>query len=199
MPGSCRARSRITACGRCSPTPTSPAAPGGRGRAPAFPGRLAAASISTAGPQPQGLGGRGTVDLRNADVYELPVMIAMLKILSIRPPDQKAFSKSDADFRIQGEHIYFDKIDFTGDAISLLGKGEMNFQSETCTSRSRRSWAAASWASRLAQPVHRRQPTIDADPRGRHVAESRHAQGGLPRRRPGPATVAERLAREYQG
>jgi hypothetical protein len=78
----------------------------------------------------EGLSGRGSVALREADLYELPMVLAMLKLLSIRPPDQKAFSKSDADFRIQGEHIYFDKLDFTGDAISLLGKGEMNFQQE---------------------------------------------------------------------
>jgi hypothetical protein len=76
------------------------------------------------------LSGHGSIQLRDANVYELPLMIAMLKILSIRPPDPNAFSKSDIDYRIEGEHIYFDKLDFSGDAISLLGKGEMNFQSE---------------------------------------------------------------------
>ena len=45
-------------------------------------------------------------------------------------PDSNAFSRSDIDFRVQGEHVYFDRLDFTGDAISLLGKGEMNAQSE---------------------------------------------------------------------
>jgi hypothetical protein len=30
------------------------------------------------------------------------------------------------DFRIQGPDIYFDRIDFNGDAISLRGNGEMN-------------------------------------------------------------------------
>lgn len=75
------------------------------------------------------LTGHGSIQLRDANVYELPVMIAMLKILSVRAPDPNAFSKSDVDYRIEGEHIYFDKLDFTGDAISLLGKGEMNFQS----------------------------------------------------------------------
>ena len=34
------------------------------------------------------------------------------------------------DYRIEGEHIYFDRINFHGDAISLRGKGEMNFQSQ---------------------------------------------------------------------
>ena len=55
-------------------------------------------------------------------------MIALLKILSIRPPDQTAFSTSDIDFRIDGGHVYFDRINFNGDAISLLGYGEMDFQ-----------------------------------------------------------------------
>jgi hypothetical protein len=74
------------------------------------------------------LAGRGTVQLRDADVYELPFMVALLKLLSIRAPDNSAFSKSDANFRIEGEHIYFDQLDFNGDAISMLGKGEMDFQ-----------------------------------------------------------------------
>ena len=56
-------------------------------------------------------------------------MISLLKILSIRPPDQNAFSDATIDYRVEGEHIYFDRIDFHGDAISLRGKGEMDFQS----------------------------------------------------------------------
>jgi hypothetical protein len=71
------------------------------------------------------LAGRGNVKLRNADIYELPVMVSLLKILTVRPPDATAFTKSDIDFRIEGEHVYFDRIDFTGDAVSLLGKGEI--------------------------------------------------------------------------
>ncbi len=72
--------------------------------------------------------GHGHIHLREADIYELPVMVALLKILSTRRPDRNAFSKADIDFRIEGEHIYFDQIDFSGDAVSLLGKGEMDMQ-----------------------------------------------------------------------
>jgi hypothetical protein len=74
--------------------------------------------------------GRGKIALRDADIYELPVMVALLKILSVRPPDKTAFTTSDMDFRMQGDHIYFDKLEFAGDAISLVGKGEMNFESD---------------------------------------------------------------------
>jgi hypothetical protein len=76
------------------------------------------------------LAGRGWIAITDANVYELPMMISMLKLLSIRAPDSNAFSRSDMAFRVQGEHVLFDRIDFTGDAISLKGKGEMDAQSE---------------------------------------------------------------------
>jgi hypothetical protein len=76
------------------------------------------------------LRGRGTVRLRDADIYELPVMLALLKVLSAQVPDTTAFSQSDVDFRLEGGHVYFDRIDFKGDAISLLGTGEMNLDHE---------------------------------------------------------------------
>lgn len=76
------------------------------------------------------LGGHGRVRLSEADVYEVPVMIALLKMLRAQRPDRAAFSTSDIDFRIEGNHIYIDRIKFAGDAISLVGNGEMNFQSE---------------------------------------------------------------------
>ncbi len=72
--------------------------------------------------------GDGLVRLREADVYELPVMVSLLKVLRLRPPDTTAFTTSNMDYRIQGEHLYFDRIDFTGDAISLWGSGEMDLE-----------------------------------------------------------------------
>ncbi|MFW5692817.1 MAG: AsmA-like C-terminal region-containing protein, partial [Thermoguttaceae bacterium] len=80
-----------------------------------------------AGPSTNAMVGHGAIQLDSADVYELPLMIALLKILSVRQPDRNAFSRSDIRFRVEGQHVYFDQIDFSGDAISLLGKGEMDF------------------------------------------------------------------------
>jgi hypothetical protein len=91
---------------------------------------MATLDLQGAGRSRNTLTGRGAIALRDANVYELPLMISMLKLLSIRAPDSNAFSRSDIDFRIQAEHVYFDRIKFTGDAISLLGKGEMNMQSQ---------------------------------------------------------------------
>ena len=71
-------------------------------------------------------GGKGAVRLFDADIYEVPVMLQTLKLLSIRRPDKTAFTSSDIDFRIRGNHIYMDRIKFTGDAISLRGKGDIS-------------------------------------------------------------------------
>jgi len=73
--------------------------------------------------------GRGQVRLRDADIYELPVVVALLKMLRIKAPDRKAFSSSLVDFRIEGPHAYLDNIELAGDAISLVGNGEVDFDS----------------------------------------------------------------------
>src|SRR5262249_5960075 len=66
--------------------------------------------------------------LRDAKWYGLPAMITLLKLLSIQRPNSTAFTNSNADFRIEGDDLVFDRIDFSGDAISLKGKGRMNSQ-----------------------------------------------------------------------
>ena len=46
--------------------------------------------------------------------------------MSVRRPNKTAFNNSDIDFRIQGDRLYFDRLDFKGDAITLKGNGEMD-------------------------------------------------------------------------
>ena len=72
--------------------------------------------------------GTGAIRLFEADIYEIPVMLALLKLLSIRQPDTTAFTSSEIDFRVQGEHVYLDRINFNGDAVSLKGSGEMDLE-----------------------------------------------------------------------
>lgn len=76
------------------------------------------------------LRGKGEFHLVDADVYKLSVMMSLLKILSLKEVNDSGFSTGDAEFRIDGNHVYFDKIVFSGDAFSLIGKGEMDFKSQ---------------------------------------------------------------------
>jgi hypothetical protein len=52
----------------------------------------------------------------------------MLKLLSVQRPNRTAFTTSDIDFRIEGDELELDRIDFNGDAICMKGKGRLNRQ-----------------------------------------------------------------------
>ncbi|MFK7766014.1 MAG: hypothetical protein AB8B55_02145 [Mariniblastus sp.] len=71
--------------------------------------------------------GVGTIQLRDAKIYELPVFLALLKIPNFRKYSRTAFDSSNIDFTIQGDTIDFNRMEFLGDAISLIGNGRMNF------------------------------------------------------------------------
>jgi hypothetical protein len=75
------------------------------------------------------LTGRGQIRLREADLYELPVIVALLKILRVKAPDRTAFESGLVDFRIEGPRAYLDTIELSGDAISLVGAGEIDLDS----------------------------------------------------------------------
>ena len=76
------------------------------------------------------LAGHGQVQITEANIYELPILVSMLKVLRNETPDSIAFNQVDSNFRIQGQHIYLDQLDFKGNAISLLGRGETNFDQQ---------------------------------------------------------------------
>lgn len=75
------------------------------------------------------LSGRGQLRLREADLYELPVIVALLKILRVKAPDRTAFESGLVDFRIEGPRAYLDTIELSGTAISLVGAGEIDLDS----------------------------------------------------------------------
>jgi len=80
---------------------------------------------------PKNLVGTGTIHLSDADVYELPVMVSLLKIARAKAPDSTAFTQSDVNFAIQGEHVTLNQINLDGDAISLSGHGELTLDGQS--------------------------------------------------------------------
>lgn len=73
------------------------------------------------------LEGGGRLAIRDAKMYELPVMARMLKVLRNRVPDKTAFNGVDAQFAIDGQNIRFNELNLLGDAVSLYGKGVATF------------------------------------------------------------------------
>ncbi len=94
----------------------------------AFQGKVdAKLMLSGEGSSTARLAGDGDIHIRDANIYKLPLLMGMLQVLRTGAPDKTAFNQSDIAFRIQGPHVYLDKIDFLGDVVDLYGYGETDF------------------------------------------------------------------------
>jgi AsmA-like C-terminal region len=84
-------------------------------------------SLDGAGKSTYALAGAGELHIVDANIYKLPVLVALLKVLSNRSPDTTAFDRCDAQFDIHGEQIHFAHLNLLGDALSLYGRGDTSF------------------------------------------------------------------------
>lgn len=100
-------------------------------RPEAIAGRLdGQLEVQGAGVSAYGMQGRGALAVSDANLYQLPVMVRLLKVLRNRAPDGTAFDKIEAEFDLQGEQIAFSRLDLKGDAISLYGDGRATLDRE---------------------------------------------------------------------
>ena len=76
--------------------------------------------------QAHSIRGDGNVRLRNAEIYQLPVMLSLLKILNVKEATRTAFDSGNIDFTVAGEQFDLQRIELIGDAISLVGQGTLN-------------------------------------------------------------------------
>jgi hypothetical protein len=84
-------------------------------------------SLDGAGRSTYALAGSGELHIVDANIYKLPLLVALLKVLSNRSPDTTAFDRCDARFDIHGEQIHFSQLNLLGDALSLYGRGDTSF------------------------------------------------------------------------
>ena len=82
------------------------------------------------GPSPLGVEGVGYVDITQAQLYELPVLIKVFSMPNFRSQEDKAFKYAYADFQIRQGEFDFTGIQLVGDAISLVGRGKVGFAGE---------------------------------------------------------------------
>jgi hypothetical protein len=73
------------------------------------------------------LEGNGSFDVFAGKLYNLPLILDLLKFLGLRWPDRTAFEEVHALFRIQGPKVTLRKLELQGNAISLSGQGDFNF------------------------------------------------------------------------
>jgi hypothetical protein len=59
-------------------------------------------------------------------LYNLPLLLDLLKFLGLRWPDRTAFEEAIADFSIHGNRVNIARLDLLGNVVSLYGKGDVN-------------------------------------------------------------------------
>lgn len=79
---------------------------------------------------PQTLSGTGEVSIREASLFQLPGMMKLLRVLSVKTPNDAAFEKADISFRIDGDRLPIDQLSIDGDVLSLAGTGWANLRRE---------------------------------------------------------------------
>ena len=74
--------------------------------------------------------GEGQFQLRDANIYELPLVLAMLKTLKTRRNNRTAFDASNAAFTISGNNVNLNRVELLGDSISLIGEGQLDLRGQ---------------------------------------------------------------------
>jgi len=75
------------------------------------------------------LEGQGKAWLRGANLYELPAMIRIFRLLSVSP-NQGAFDSGDVVFGVDGDRLPIHELMLDGDLVSMRGSGWVNLRRE---------------------------------------------------------------------
>ncbi len=76
------------------------------------------------GSNPETLDGNGSLEVPAGRLYNLPLLLDLLKFLGLRWPDRTAFDEAKAVFNIHGRRVRMDHLELVGNAVSLYGKGD---------------------------------------------------------------------------
>lgn len=89
----------------------------------------------------ESLKGNGTLDVPKGRIYNLPLLLDILKFLGLRWPDRTAFEEAHANFSIDGNSLNINQVFLWGNAVSLTGKGSVNLDGTDIEIDCYPSWA----------------------------------------------------------
>jgi hypothetical protein len=72
------------------------------------------------------LEGGGNLHIPAGRMYNLPLVLDLLKVPALHAPDGTAFEEAHAEFKVHGRRVQVQRLDLLGNAISLGGRGELN-------------------------------------------------------------------------
>ena len=74
--------------------------------------------------------GTGKIDVPTGRMYNLPILLELVKVFKGSAPDKTAFEQAHVVFRIQGDRIKVDQLDLIGKAICVGGSGELDLNGD---------------------------------------------------------------------
>jgi hypothetical protein len=74
--------------------------------------------------------GSGKIEVPTGRMYNLPILLDLVKVLKLQTPDKTAFEQAQAVFRIQGDRVKVEQIDLIGKAVCVGGSGELDTSGE---------------------------------------------------------------------
>jgi len=80
------------------------------------------------GDSPKDMKGSGQLEISPAALYELPVMLEVLKAFtSLNPGSRTAFDYAMLAFDVRNEQFQFNRVDLVGESMALRGRGSVGF------------------------------------------------------------------------
>jgi hypothetical protein len=74
--------------------------------------------------------GWGRIDVPTGRMYNLPILLELVKMFKSQTLDKTAFEQAHAVFRIQGDRLKVEQLDLIGKAVCVGGSGEMDLTGE---------------------------------------------------------------------
>lgn len=94
-------------------------------------GRISArASLMGEGASLATLKGEGDLDVQDAELYELPQIVKMFQILSVKDPEQAAFNSLTVKYDVLGDRLKLTNVLLRGDAMTLFGEGWLTIKGQ---------------------------------------------------------------------
>jgi hypothetical protein len=78
------------------------------------------------GGNPESVEGNGRIEIPAGRLYNLPILLDLIKFLGLRWPDRTFFEEGKANFSIHGQRAHMDQLELIGNAVSFYGQGDFN-------------------------------------------------------------------------
>lgn len=72
----------------------------------------------------------GRFRIKDGKLYRLPVPLEMLYVITLTLPGDAAFTSGDVQYELHGHELTFREIHLRGPAVSVVGSGQLNLQTE---------------------------------------------------------------------